>query len=201
VPVLLARHPAFRRLLVTVTSPSSSCRPTVTVALPSAVTKGAASSTSRAELWRLGIVRVGTIMIMRSHDANLRLRPSPLAGETSGPAGLKPTKPAVQISDADRGRKLLINHRQMHQDLSSRHGARDRGEFVRVDQCKCIQSCRSLWLSIIIISNLIHASVRKHQGYENEDRADLKQPEETCNLSDLKHAMQCPSLRVCRTSI
>jgi hypothetical protein len=50
---------------------------------------------------------------------------------------LKPTKPAVQISDhdasADRKRKILIT------DKCRFEMAREKGEPFRVDRCKCIE--------------------------------------------------------------
>ena len=77
---------------------------------PSAVTKGAASSTSRA---------AGT-----SVTASATCKPE-------SRRNLKPTKPAIQISDADRKRKILITDKCTMARAFKKW--REKGESLRVD--------------------------------------------------------------------
>jgi hypothetical protein len=86
---------------------------------------------------------------------------------------LKPTKPAIEISDADRKRKILITDKC----TMTFKKWREKGESFRVDRYRCNEG-RRLSLSI---SNHVH----NKQGYENEDRA------QAGNVSDLKHDLDC----------
>ena len=81
---------------------------------PSAVTKGAASSTSRA---------AGA-----SVTASATCKPE-------SRRNLKPTKPAIQISDADRKRKILITDKC---SMAFKNW-REKGESFRVDRYRCIE--------------------------------------------------------------
>ena len=81
---------------------------------PSAVTKGAALSTSRAA--------AGASVTLTTCKPESR-------------RNLKPTKPAVQISDADRKRKILITDRC----TMTFKKWRDKGDSFRVDWYRCIE--------------------------------------------------------------
>ncbi len=78
---------------------------------PSAVTKGAASSTSRVAG---ASVTASATCIPESRRI------------------LKPTKPAIQISDADRKRKILIAHKCTTALTGKKW--REKGESLRVDR-------------------------------------------------------------------
>ncbi len=79
----------------------------------------------------------------------------------------KPTKPAVQISDADsdRKRKILITDKC----TMTLKRWREKGESFRVtvDRYRCIEG-RCLYQ---IMSELTPQNRDLNQGYENEDRA------------------------------
>jgi hypothetical protein len=93
---------------------------------------------------------------------------------------LKPTKPAVQISDADRRRKILIADKC----TMNFKKWRDKGESFRVDRYRCIAG-RCLYQ--IMSANTKVAKTKTA----------LKQ--ETYILSDLKHDFHSESVRLCRT--
>ena len=84
----------------------------------------------------------------------------------------KPTKPAVQISDADRRRRILITDKC----TTTFKEWRDKGESFRVDRYRCIAG-RCLYH---IMSEKIQVTKTKTA---------LKQ--EPYNLSDLKHDPHC----------
>ena len=75
----------------------------------------------------------------------------------------KPIKPAVQISDADRKRKILNTDKC----TMTFKKWREKGESFRVDRYRCIEG-RCLYQ---IISALTPQNRDLNQGYENEDRA------------------------------
>jgi hypothetical protein len=81
---------------------------------------------------------------------------------------MKPTKPAVQISDADRERKILITDKC----TMSFKKWREKGETCRVDRYRCIEG-RCLY-QIMSTKNKV-----------TKTKTALKQ--ETYNLCDLKH--------------
>ena len=68
---------------------------------------------------------------------------------------IQPTKPAIQISDADRRRKILTSD-ECTMSFTEWDGSTDKGESFRVDQYKCIARRRL---------NL----VREDLGYETKD--------------------------------
>jgi hypothetical protein len=125
---------------------------------PSAVTTGAASSTSRA---------AGT-----SVTASATCKPE-------SRRNLKPTKPAIQISDADRKRNILITGK-CTMALKSSKKWREKGESFRVDRYRP----GALKVAVYIKSCPQNPRLRKRRP-----RSTLKQ--ETYNLSDLKHDLQC----------
>ena len=86
---------------------------------------------------------------------------------------LKPTKPAVQISDADRKRKILITNKC----TMTLKKWRDKGESLRVDRYRCIEG-RCLYQIMSANPTLV-----------TKAKTALKQ--ETSNLSDLKHDLHC----------
>ena len=91
---------------------------------------------------------------------------------------LKPTKPAVRISDADRKRKILITgtgNLKCTMTLKKRPG-RDKGESLRADRYRCIAG-RCLY-------QIMSANTKV-----TKTKTALKQ--ETYNLSDLKHDLHC----------
>jgi hypothetical protein len=119
---------------------------------PSAVTKGAASSTSRA---------AGA-----SVTASATCKPE-------SRRNLKPTKPAIQISDAaDRKRKILIRDKC----AMALEKWREKGESLRVGRCRCIEG------------RCLH-QVMSAKPKVTKTKTALKQ--ETYNLSDLKHEPHC----------
>jgi hypothetical protein len=122
---------------------------------PSAVTTGtgAASSTSRA---------AGA-----SVTASATCKPE-------SRRNLKPTKPAIQISDADRKRNILITDKC----TMALKKWREKGESFRVDRYRCIEGrCQCL-------HQIMSAKTKV-----TKTKTALKQ--ETYNLSDLKHDLQC----------
>ena len=118
---------------------------------PSAVTKGAASSTSRA---------AGA-----SVTASATCKPE-------SRRNLKPTKPAIQISDADRKRKILITDKC----TMALKKWREKGESFRVDRYRCIEG------------RCLH-QIMSAKTKVTKTKTALKQ--ETYNLSDLKYDLHC----------
>jgi hypothetical protein len=53
---------------------------------------------------------------------------------------LKPTKPAIEISDADRKRKILITDKCTMAFNFKLKKWREKGESFRVDRYRCIES-------------------------------------------------------------
>jgi hypothetical protein len=118
---------------------------------PSAVTKGAASTTSRA---------AGA-----SVTASATCKPE-------SRRNLKPTKPAIQISDADRKRKILIRDKY----TMALEKWRVKGESLRVGRYRCIEG------------RCLH-QIMSAKPKVTKTKTALKQ--ETYNLSDLKHDPHC----------
>ena len=116
-----------------------------------AVTKGAASSTSRA---------AGA-----SVTASAIYKPE-------SRRNLKPTKPAIEISDADRKRKILITDKC----TMAFKKWREKGESFRVDRYRCIEG------------RCLH-QIMSAKTKVTKTKTALKQ--ETYNLSDLKHDLHC----------
>ena len=85
---------------------------------------------------------------------------------------MKPTKPAVQISDADRKRKILITDNC----TMTFKKWRGKGESFRVDRYSCIKG-RCLYHSMSVKTKV------------TKTKTALKQ--ETFNLSNLKHDLHC----------
>ena len=81
---------------------------------------------------------------------------------------LKPTKPAIQISDADRKRKILITDKC----TMAFKKWREKGESFRVDRYRCIEG------------RCLH-QIMSAKTKVTKTKTALKQ--ETYNLSDLKH--------------
>ncbi len=119
---------------------------------PSAVTKGAASSTSRAAAASVAA------------SATCKLEPE-------SRRNLKPTKPAIQISDADRKRRILITGKLTM--AFKKWG--ERGESFRVDRYRS---------TALKVHHIMSAKTKV-----TKTKTALKQ--ETYNLSDLKHDLQC----------
>ena len=115
------------------------------------VTKGAASSTSRA---------AGA-----SVTASATCKPE-------SRRNLKPTKPAIQISDADRKRKIVITIKC----TMAFKKWREKGESFRVDRYRCIEG------------RCLH-QIMSAKTKVTKTKTALKQ--ETYNLSDLKHDLHC----------
>ncbi len=113
---------------------------------PSAVTKGA-TSTSRA---------AGASVSSATCKPESR-------------RNLKPTKPALQSSDADRRRKILITDKC----TMTFKKWREKGESFRVDRYRCIEG------------RCLH-QIMSAKTKVTKTKTALKQ--ETYNLSDLKHA-------------
>ena len=97
----------------------------------------------------------------------MRCRGSTLRWSHSGP-----TKPAIQISDADRKRKILITDKC----TMALKKWREKGESFRVDRYRCIEG------------RCLHQSMSAKTKVTKTKTA-LKQ--ETYNLSDLKHDLHC----------
>ncbi len=116
-----------------------------------AVSKGAASSTSRAA----GASVTATATCKPESRRNL-----------------KPTKPAIQISDADRKRKILITDKC----TMAFKKWREKGESFRVDRYRCIEG------------RCLH-QIMSAKTKVTKTKTALKQ--ETYNLSDLKHDLHC----------
>ncbi len=96
---------------------------------------------------------------------------------------LKPTKPAIQISDADRKR---ICHGKIPGLITDKYTMafkfkkwQEKGESFGLLLGRPVPVH---WRSLSPSSH-----VRKNQGYENEDRAQAG----NVNLSDLKHDLHC----------
>ena len=119
---------------------------------PSAATKGAASSTSRAAAGA-------------SVTASATCKPE-------SRRNLKPTKPAIQISDADRKRKILITVKC----IMAFKKWREKGESFREDRYRCIEG------------RCLH-QIMSAKTKVTKTKTALKQ--ETYNLSDLKHDLHC----------
>ena len=119
---------------------------------PSAATKGAASSTSRAAAGA-------------SVTASATCKPE-------SRRNLKPTKPAIQISDADRKRKILITVKC----IMAFKKWREKGESFREDRYRCIEG------------HCLH-QIMSAKTKVTKTKTALKQ--ETYNLSDLKHDLHC----------
>ena len=85
---------------------------------------------------------------------------------------MKPTKPAVQISDADRRRQILMTDKC----TTTFKKWREKGESFRVDRCRCVEGrC---------LQQIMSAKTKV-----TKSKTALKQ--ETYNLSDLKHDLCC----------
>ena len=123
---------------------------------PSAATKRAASSTSRA----LQRAAAGA-----SVTASATCKPE-------SRRNLKPTKPAIEISDADRKRKILITDKC----TMALKKWREKGESFRVDRYRCIEG------------RCLH-QIMSAKTKVTKTKTALKQ--ETYNLSDLKHDLHC----------
>ena len=119
---------------------------------PSAATKGAASSTSRAAAGA-------------SVTASATCKPE-------SRRNLKPTKPAIEISDADRKRKILITVKC----IMAFKKWREKGESFREDRYRCIEG------------RCLH-QIMSAKTKVTKTKTALKQ--ETYNLSDLKHDLHC----------
>ena len=85
---------------------------------------------------------------------------------------LKPTKPAIEISDADRKRKILITDKC----TMAFKNWREKGESFRVDRYRCIEG------------RCLH-QIMSAKTKVTKTKTALKQ--ETYNLSDLKHDLHC----------
>ena len=118
-----------------------------------AVTKGAASSTSRAAASGASVTASATC-------------------KPESRRNLKPTKPAIQISDADRKRKILITDKC----TMAFKKWREKGESFRVDRYRCIEG------------RCLH-QIMSAKTKVTKTKTALKQ--ETYNLSDLKHDLHC----------
>jgi hypothetical protein len=97
-----------------------------------------------------------------------RLRVSP-TGKGKPDSKNKPTNPAVQISDADCRRKILITDKC----TTTFQEWQDKGESFRVDRDRCIMIAGRCY----------------HQIMPNKTKTAPKQ--ETYTLSDPKHDLQC----------
>ena len=127
-----------------------------------AVTKGAASSTSRA----------AASGASESVTASATCKPE-------SRRNLKPTKPAIEISDADRKRKILITDKC----TMALKKWREKGESFRVDRYRCIEGrCLHQIMSA-------KTKVTKTKTALSLSLGRLKQI--TYNLSDLKHDLHC----------
>jgi hypothetical protein len=91
---------------------------------------------------------------------------------------MKPTKPAIEISDAERKRKILITDKC----TMAFKKWRGKGESLRVDRyrCRCIEG-RCLHDSNQIMSAKTKVTKTKTALGEQE----------TYNMSDLKHDLHC----------
>lgn len=118
-----------------------------------AVTKGAASSTSRAAASGASVTASATC-------------------QPESRRNLKPTKPAIEISDADRKRKILITDKC----TMAFKKWREKGESFRVDRYRCIEG------------RCLH-QIMSAKTKVTKTKTALKQ--ETYNLSDLKHDLHC----------
>jgi hypothetical protein len=98
-------------------------------------------------------------------------------------------KPAIQISDADRKRTILITNKC----TMTLKKWREKGESFRVDRysLRCIEG-RSLYQIMSAKTKVTKTKTAKNQGYENEKTAlNSRLKQETYNLSDLKHELHC----------
>jgi hypothetical protein len=118
-----------------------------------AVTKGAASSTSRAAASGASVTASATC-------------------KPESRRNLKPTKPAIEISDADRKRMILITDKC----TMAFKKWREKGESFRVDRYRCIEG------------RCLH-QIMSAKTKVTKTKTALKQ--ETYNLSDLKHDLHC----------
>ena len=84
----------------------------------------------------------------------------------------EPTKPAIEISDADRKRKILITDKC----TMAFKKWREKGESFRVDRYRCIEG------------RCLH-QIMSAKTKVTKTKTALKQ--ETYNLSDLKHDLHC----------
>ncbi len=87
---------------------------------------------------------------------------------------MKPTKPAIEISDADRKRKILITDKCTMAFKKWREP--EKGESFRVDRYRCIEG------------RCLH-QIMSAKTKVTKTKTALKQ--ETYNLSDLKHDLHC----------
>ncbi len=87
---------------------------------------------------------------------------------------MKPTKPAVQSSDADRKRKILITDKC----TMTFKKWREKGESFRVDRYRRIEG------RCLLVYQIMSAKTKV-----TKTKTALKQ--ETYNLSDLKHDLHC----------
>ncbi len=94
---------------------------------------------------------------------------------------MKPTKPAIEISDADRTskRKILITDKC----TMGLKKWREKGESFRVDRYRCIEGR--------ILHQIMSAKTKV-----TKTKTALKQ--ETYNLSDLKHDLHCGFIELLR---
>ena len=120
-----------------------------------AVTKGAASSTSRAAASGASVTASATC-------------------KPESRRNLKPTKPAIQISDADRKRKILI--RVTDKCTMAFKKWLEKGRSFRVDRYRCIEG------------RCLH-QIMSAKTKVTKTKTALKQ--ETYNLSDPKHDLHC----------
>ncbi len=88
---------------------------------------------------------------------------------------VKPTKPAIQILDADRKRKILITDKC----TMALKKWREKGESLRVDRYRCIEGP----------GRCLHQIMSAKNWKVTKTKTALKQ--ETYNLSDLKHDLHC----------
>ena len=103
------------------------------------------------------------------HHAQLALRRT---CKPESRRNLKPTKPAVQISDADCKRKILVTEKC----TMTFKKWREKGESFRVDRYRCIEG------------RCLH-QIMSAKTKVTKTKTALKQ--ETYNLSDLKHDLHC----------
>jgi hypothetical protein len=77
---------------------------------------------------------------------------------------MKPTKPAVQISDADRKRKILITDKC----TMTFKKLRGKGKSFRVDRYRCIEG-RCLYHSMSVKTKVTKTKTAKQETYNLSD--------------------------------
>jgi hypothetical protein len=115
--------------------------------------------------------RFRSVLSVRSLGNGVRVGPAaPATCKPESKRNLKPTKPAIQISDADRKRKILIADKC----IMAFKKWREKGESFRpgVDRYRCIEG------------RCLH-QIMSAKTKVTKTKTALKQ--ETYNLSDLKH--------------